>query len=118
MHHKVAAKVYCVFGEEDAALSSRWVAFIDQELMDREVVHYHDGRNIRRPAAPSQGSGPQGGPMAPAVMSSGGKASGLSFDHVLNKLQVSVHVPPSLTASLSYRKARKLAQSCRTSPRP
>jgi len=25
VHHKVAAKVYCVFGEEDAALSSRWV---------------------------------------------------------------------------------------------
>lgn len=25
MHHKVAAKIYCVFGPEDAALSARYV---------------------------------------------------------------------------------------------
>lgn len=49
---------------------------------------------IRRPAAGAQGHTGPGGPgngangYGPTVMSAGGKASGLNFDHVLHKLQV------------------------------
>ncbi|OCF77160.1 hypothetical protein I204_02872 [Kwoniella mangroviensis CBS 8886] len=78
VHHKVAAKVYCVFGPEDAALSAR------------ELVNYQnqDTRGVRR--LPPQQNGHvnnQLSQMGPAIMSSGGKSSGLSFDHVLTKLQ-------------------------------
>ncbi|WWC86694.1 uncharacterized protein L201_001571 [Kwoniella dendrophila CBS 6074] len=78
VHHKVAAKVYCVFGPEDAALSAR------------EMVNYQnqDTRGARR--MPPQQNGHPGNQLAqmgPSVMSSGGKSNGLSFDHVLTKLQ-------------------------------
>ncbi|WWC59685.1 uncharacterized protein I303_102247 [Kwoniella dejecticola CBS 10117] len=78
VHHKVAAKVYCVFGPEDAALSAR------------ELVNYQnqDTRGVRR--APQQQNGHpnnQLSQMGPSVMSAGGKSSGLTFDHVLTKLQ-------------------------------
>ena len=58
VHHKVAARVYCVFNAEDAQLSSR------------EIPH------ARRVAPPQA-----------APTSSGGKAPALSFDHVLQRLQ-------------------------------
>ncbi|WVW78216.1 hypothetical protein I302_100167 [Kwoniella bestiolae CBS 10118] len=78
VHHKVAAKVYCVFTPEDAALSAR------------ELANYQnqDTRGARR--LPPQQNGHvnnQLSQMGPAIMSSGGKSSGLSFDHVLTKLQ-------------------------------
>jgi hypothetical protein len=52
---------------------------------DREMAVYQnqDARGPRRPAAQPMGSQPVG----PQVMSAGGKA--LSFDYVLQKLQVS-----------------------------
>ncbi|WRT64575.1 uncharacterized protein IL334_001507 [Kwoniella shivajii] len=78
VHHKVAAKVYCVFGPEDAALSAR------------ELVNYQnqDGRGAKRMPTNSTGyPNNQLAQMGPSVMSSGGKSGGLSFDHVLTKLQ-------------------------------
>ncbi|WVQ98264.1 hypothetical protein IAU59_005387 [Kwoniella sp. CBS 9459] len=78
VHHKVAAKVYCVFGPEDAALSAR------------ELVNYQnpDSRGLRRVASQPNGHpNNQLSQMGPAIMSSGGKSSALSFDSVLNKLQ-------------------------------
>ncbi|OCF44842.1 hypothetical protein I317_01331 [Kwoniella heveanensis CBS 569] len=78
VHHKVAAKVYCVFGPEDAALSAR------------ELVNYQnpDSRGLRRVASQPNGHpNNQLSQMGPSIMSSGGKSSALSFDSVLNKLQ-------------------------------
>ncbi|WWC68153.1 uncharacterized protein I206_102076 [Kwoniella pini CBS 10737] len=78
VHHKVAAKVYCVFGPEDAALSAR------------ELVNYQnqDTRGVRRMPPQQNGhANNQLSQMGPSIMSSGGKSSGLSFDHVLTKLQ-------------------------------
>ncbi|WVF69585.1 hypothetical protein IAT40_004363 [Kwoniella sp. CBS 6097] len=78
VHHKVAAKVYCVCGPEDAALSAR------------ELVNYQnpDSRGLRRLASQPNGHpNNQLAQMGPAIMSSGGKSSALSFDSVLNKLQ-------------------------------
>nr|XP_019008276.1 uncharacterized protein I206_06831 [Kwoniella pini CBS 10737]OCF47057.1 hypothetical protein I206_06831 [Kwoniella pini CBS 10737] len=63
VHHKVAAKVYCVFGPEDAALIRR--------MPPQQNGHANN----------------QLSQMGPSIMSSGGKSSGLSFDHVLTKLQ-------------------------------
>ncbi|ORY21745.1 hypothetical protein BCR39DRAFT_552966 [Naematelia encephala] len=69
VHHKVAAKVYCVFNAEDASLSAR-------EMAGQKPATQERWRPMN-PAMPA---------MAP-VMSSGGKANGVSFDHVLYKLQ-------------------------------
>ncbi|KAK8847602.1 hypothetical protein IAR55_005461 [Kwoniella newhampshirensis] len=93
VHHKVAAKVYCVFGPEDAALSAR------------ELVNYQnqDNRGMRRLAAgPANGGHPnnQLAQMGPAVMSGGGKGSGLSFDHVLTKLQAELRASKETGAEL------------------
>ncbi|EIW71048.1 hypothetical protein TREMEDRAFT_27547, partial [Tremella mesenterica DSM 1558] len=71
MHHKVAAKVYCVFGPEDVALSAR------------EMSNYQEQQRAgRMPPQVDQHPG-----VGQPVMSAGGKAPGLSFDHVLHKLQ-------------------------------
>ncbi|WVR04799.1 hypothetical protein IAU60_001811 [Kwoniella sp. DSM 27419] len=82
VHHKVAAKVYCCFGPEDAVVSARW-----GEL---HRYHGHDiGRiDVRRVAGQVNGhQANQLSQMGPAIMSSGGKSSVMSFDHVLLKLQ-------------------------------
>lgn len=79
LHHKVAAKAYCVFSIDDAGLSSR------------ELSQYY-------PFDPSRGMGParkNGGTNGPSgqsmmsmnMMSAGGKIQGLNFDHMLHKLQ-------------------------------
>jgi hypothetical protein len=85
MHHKVAAKVYCVFNADDASLSARCVNIPLLRADEREMAVYQnqDTRGPRRPAAQAIGSQPTG----PRIMSAGGKA--VSFDHVLQKLQVS-----------------------------
>ncbi|WWD21686.1 hypothetical protein CI109_106172 [Kwoniella shandongensis] len=91
VHHKVAAKVYCVFGPEDAALSAR------------ELVNYQnqDNRGMRRTAGPPNGHpNNQLAQMGPAVMSGGGKSSGLSFDHVLTKLQAELRASKETGAEL------------------
>ncbi|KAK1921779.1 cell cycle arrest in response to pheromone-related protein [Papiliotrema laurentii] len=82
VHHKVAAKVYCVFNPDDAALSAR------------ELVHYqtNDNRSRRAPPVPGQ--------LGPPVTSSGGKPSGLTFDHVLNKLQSEIQKSKETGAEL------------------
>lgn len=53
--------------------------------MGREMPHYQtDARVRRQPLTSANSAIPQMNP----VMSAGGKAGGLSFDHVLQKLQV------------------------------
>ncbi|ORX35850.1 hypothetical protein BD324DRAFT_629248, partial [Kockovaella imperatae] len=74
VHHKVAAKVYCVLNAVDANLSAR------------ELQNYQgqDSRSRRANGAS------QGNPLAQSgqpVMSAGGKPNALSFNHVLHKLQ-------------------------------
>lgn len=59
--------------------------------------------------------------MGPAMMSGGGKAGSLSFEHVLSKLQVSCFTPSRTRTLLSqtlnnrpnYTPAKKPAQSCK-----
>lgn len=71
-----------------------WAACL---LTCRELAHYQvDPRGARRPgAAPQAGVNPLS-QMGPAVMSAGGKISGLSFDHVLQKLQVGLMIARQL----------------------
>lgn len=47
---------------------------------DRELAHYQNANRRLAPAAAP-------GPAVPIAMSSGGKANGLSFEHVMMKLQ-------------------------------
>ncbi|TXT05583.1 uncharacterized protein COLE_06903 [Cutaneotrichosporon oleaginosum] len=77
IHHKVSARAYCVMGPEDAAVSAR------------ELPHYqNDMRNARRGGSVSQPNTVNPlSHMGPSIMSAGGKANGLSFEHVLQKLQ-------------------------------
>jgi len=66
-------------------LSAQGECIKEKRADDREMAVYQnqDARGPRRPAAQPMGSQPVG----PQVMSAGGKA--LSFDYVLQKLQVS-----------------------------
>ncbi|KAI5453359.1 hypothetical protein NCC49_005838 [Naganishia albida] len=84
VHHKVSAKAYCVFTVDDAGLSAR------------ELTQYypHDPRTQMGPQrrngnpGPLQtGQAPGGQALAGNMMSAGGKAQGLNFDHVLHRLQ-------------------------------
>ncbi|KAK4683670.1 hypothetical protein P7C73_g6563, partial [Tremellales sp. Uapishka_1] len=90
VHHKVAAKVYVVFNQEDAALSAR------------ELVNYqnYDPRVARSANGQMNGAGGNQPNMGPQVMSSGGKASGLSFEHVLQKLQTELQKSKETGADL------------------
>ncbi|BEJ12510.1 hypothetical protein CspHIS471_0209700 [Cutaneotrichosporon sp. HIS471] len=77
IHHKVSAKAYCVFAPDDAAISAREV-----------TAYQNDMRSVRRGGSISQPN--TANPlshMGPSMMSAGGKANGLSFEHVLQKLQ-------------------------------
>ena len=103
-----------MYGPEDAALSARWISYSLVSRFElkkyRELVHYQspDARGMRRLTGPSgQGGSGQGqgqgqmnplAQMGPVVMSVGGKAGGLSFDHVLHKLQVCENSISSCTA--------------------
>ncbi|WVQ79848.1 hypothetical protein IAT38_001948 [Cryptococcus sp. DSM 104549] len=90
VHHRVAAKAYCVFNQEDAAFSAR-------ELVNYQV---HD-RGSRR--MPLNGHHQGENPMAhagPPVMSAGGKAGALSFEHVLTKLQAELRTSKETGAEL------------------
>jgi hypothetical protein len=59
-------------------------------LTGREHAHYQvDPRGVRRPGPQGQGGGVNPlSQMGPAVLSAGGKMNGLSFEHVVQKLQV------------------------------
>ncbi|WVN87267.1 uncharacterized protein L203_102444 [Cryptococcus depauperatus CBS 7841] len=90
VHHRVAAKAYCVFNEEDAARSARELA-----------AYQHDNPRMRR--IPQEMHHQVVNPMAhmgPAMMSGGGKAGSLSFDHVLSKLQAELHASKETGAEL------------------
>jgi hypothetical protein len=61
--------------------------------LPRELAHYQvDPRSVRRPVSVPQAHAQAVNPlsqMGQPIMSAGGKASGLTFEHVLHKLQVS-----------------------------
>ncbi|GHJ87254.1 hypothetical protein NliqN6_3656 [Naganishia liquefaciens] len=92
VHHKVSAKAYCVFDVDDAGLSARQVA----RARTKELSQYypHDPRTSMGPQRRNgnqgplqQGVAPGGQPLGMNMMSAGGKAAGLNFDHVLHRLQ-------------------------------
>ncbi|KAL7419123.1 hypothetical protein Q5752_005959 [Cryptotrichosporon argae] len=78
VHHKVAARAFCVFNDADAERSA---SEIQQYQYDLRAGPRANGQ---AQAAPPVNPLSQ---MGAAVMSAGGKASGLSFQHVLQKLQ-------------------------------
>ncbi|TXT16079.1 hypothetical protein VHUM_00582 [Vanrija humicola] len=89
IHHKVSAKAYCVFNSEDAQASAR---------------NNNDPRNgLRRAPAGSMAQGNSANAlshMGQPLMSAGGKPNGLSFDHVLQKLQNELHRSKETTQEL------------------
>ncbi|KAJ9127251.1 hypothetical protein QFC24_001489 [Naganishia onofrii] len=97
VHHKVSAKAYCVFNVDDAGLSAR------------ELSQYypHDPRQTMGPQrrngnqGPLQaGVNPNGQSLGMNMMSAGGKAAGLNFDHVLHRLQTELQKSKDTGADL------------------
>ncbi|KAL1413275.1 hypothetical protein Q8F55_001030 [Vanrija albida] len=86
IHHKVSAKAYCVFNNDDSQMSARELAAYGSQ---------NDLRNgLRRAPAGSAAQGSSANAlshMGQPLMSAGGKPNGLSFDHVLQKLQNELH---------------------------
>lgn len=80
VHHKVAAKVHLVLNAEDAVASSREI-----NNWYRSAAGEQHGANMGRA---------QRAPRAPAAQ------NGLSFEHVLSRLQV--RGPPRLSLSFSH----------------
>ncbi|KAJ9093922.1 hypothetical protein QFC19_008155 [Naganishia cerealis] len=97
VHHKVSAKAYCVFNVDDAGLSAR------------ELSQYypHDPRQSMGPQRRNGNQGPlqagvnsSGQSLAMNMMSAGGKAAGLNFDHVLHRLQTELQKSKDTGADL------------------
>ncbi|KAJ9122277.1 hypothetical protein QFC22_001697 [Naganishia vaughanmartiniae] len=97
VHHKVSAKAYCVFNVDDAGSSAR------------ELSQYypHDPRQSMGPQrrngnqGPLQaGVNPSGQALGMNMMSAGGKAAGLNFDHVLHRLQAELQKSKDTGADL------------------
>lgn len=64
---------------------------VELRLTGSELAHYQNDPRSARRAAGSMSQGSIVNPlsqMGPPVMSAGGKPSGLTFEHVLQKLQV------------------------------
>lgn len=83
-----------------------------------ELANYHqDPRsNARRANGPAiEGSNGVNQQSAPHVMSAGGKADGLSFDHVLHKLQVSISRPLGSSTDFTRPSCRRAARQDRSS---
>ncbi|EGO28959.1 hypothetical protein SERLADRAFT_456237, partial [Serpula lacrymans var. lacrymans S7.9] len=97
IHHKVAARVICVFSEEDAQIAARVEQMQSNPAANtvssqqgpngvNNSFSFAQGQNgpsqaQRRPTIQSQGLGGLGGSMRPP-----GKG-GLTFDHILSRLQ-------------------------------
>ncbi|OXG75109.1 hypothetical protein C350_05288 [Cryptococcus neoformans MW-RSA36] len=90
VHHRVAAKAYCVFNEEDAARSARELA----------TYQSHDSTRMRRMGGEMHPGANPLAQMGPTMMSGGGKAGSLSFEHVLSKLQAELHASKETGAEL------------------
>ncbi|KAJ9100510.1 hypothetical protein QFC21_003550 [Naganishia friedmannii] len=97
VHHKVSAKAYCVFNVDDAGLSVR------------ELSQYypHDPRQSMGPQRRNGNQGPLQAGVNPSgqslglnMMSAGGKAAGLNFDHVLHRLQTELQKSKDTGADL------------------
>lgn len=85
IHHKVAAKVQCIFTAEDAAQAQQ--AAYTHQMHQQSLQHAQQsqlhGAAQRRPAMQVQGHTALG-QLAPVMRP---KQTGLSFDHILNRLQ-------------------------------
>ncbi|ODO08541.1 hypothetical protein L198_00271 [Cryptococcus wingfieldii CBS 7118] len=100
VHHRVAAKAYCVFNDEDASKSAR--EFANYQTHDPRVrrlpeMHHHPSSNPLSHMGPTSMSG---GGKPGAQSNTNGSGSGLSFEHVLNKLQAELEASKEMSGEL------------------